>query len=667
MISLRSLRKVARGFPVAVCLAWLPVIWGAADAAGQGFVLTTQSAGIVHNAIAPASPQAPTFAQVQSGGAAAGDFDGDGWVDLYVSRYFDQDLLYRNLGDGTFEDVTAMSFLGGIGQVETNGAAWGDIDNDGDLDLAVATLNESRHRLYINDGNGHFSEEGSSRGVNIDGNTVDTRGTSFSFGDYDNDGYLDMYVTAWKDFLPSTTPIQARLFRNLGATNPGHFEDATTSAGVGMEITSGIHKGKELSFTPRFSDLDRDGLLDLAVIADGKTSRIFWNNGDGTFDDGTAAAGINTGTNDMGFTLGDFNGDGLLDWFATSIGHGTGSHPSGNRLFLNDGDRTFTDITDQAGIREGGWGWAADAFDFDNDGDLDIAHSNGMTVGTAAQRQSVFFRNDGTRLQPQFTNVANEVGITDSDEGRGLLTFDYDRDGDLDLFIVNYRAAPLLYRNEGGNEGHWLRVRTLGDTSNRDGVGAYVTVIPDLETPSEVYVHEINANSNYLAQSEITAHFGLAEWETVDRVIVAWPSGLVQEFDNLATNQELLIAEGLLPDFDHDDTVSGLDLHFWAEHFGEKFVTAGSPGDAQWDGDVDGGDFLAWQRQFGRTVVSGIHSNGAIVIVPEPSAVGLLVAAWLAIFLPGRRKANPAKVNSPRASVLGSGTPMTSAGERFAP
>jgi hypothetical protein len=147
----------------------------------QGFSDVTIAAGITHNAVPPNCPTcAPSFAEVQTGGAAAGDYDGDGWTDLFVTRYFDSDILYRNNGDGTFSDATNAAFPDGIGVHETNGAAWGDIDNDGDLDLAVATLNESRHLLYINDGLGAFSEQGASRGLLVAGGLPTTAGTSFS-------------------------------------------------------------------------------------------------------------------------------------------------------------------------------------------------------------------------------------------------------------------------------------------------------------------------------------------------------------------------------------------------------------------------------------------------------------------------------------------------------
>jgi hypothetical protein len=623
---------------VALCLAAAPGL----SFAQPMFVNVTTAAGLNHNTIPPNCPScAPTFAQEQSGGAAAGDFDGDGWVDLFVTRYFDSDLLYRNNGDGAFSDATAAAFPGGIGVHETNGAAWGDVDNDGDLDLAVATLNESRHLLYINNGAGQFAEEGAMRGVLVAGGPPTTQGTSFSMGDYDRDGYLDMYVTEWRGFGATAPPVQARLFRNRGAAAPGHFIDVTAAAGVGLDLSTGPHAGQSLSFTPRFADFDRDGLPDLAVASDGGTSRLFWNNGDGTFSDGTTAAGINTGTNDMGLTTADFNGDGLLDWFVTSIGHGSGIHPSGNRLFLNNGDRTFADATYAAGVREGGWGWGAEALDFDNDGDLDIAHTNGMGVWETDQTR--FFYNLGSRTNPQYANLAGPLGVTDAGFGRGLLTLDYDRDGDQDMLIVNYASPPILYRNDGGNAKDWLEVRTVGASSNRDGVGAYLKVTPDLGAPDVYYVAEITASSTYLAQSEMVAHFGLGDVAIIDQIDIAWPSGYTQSFTDVAPNQRITIAEGLVADFDGDDDVDMADLARWTSHAGMTGGAAPSLGDANRDGDVDGADFLVWQRELGRTVESGLSvSAPAQAAVPEASGLALVAAAIaLTASRNGFRRATP--------------------------
>ncbi|RIK79132.1 MAG: hypothetical protein DCC67_10850 [Planctomycetota bacterium] len=622
-------------YAVGLAIAW-SIAFDANAARGQAFTNATAAAGITHNSALPNCPTCgPTFAQEQSGGAAAGDFDGDGWVDLYVTRYFDSDVLYRNNRDGTFSDVTLTAFPGGVGNRQTNGAAWGDVDNDGDLDLAVATLNESRHLLYINDGLGRFAEEGATRGVHVTGEPL-TSGTSVSMGDYDRDGYLDMYIAEWRGFTADSIPAQARLFRNLGAEAPGHFSDVTASAGVAMDVVSWPLAGKSLSFTPRFSDLDRDGHTDIAVASDSKTTRLSWNNGDGTFVNGTAAAGIATGTNDMGFTLADFNRDGWLDWFVTSIGRGTGVHPSGNRLFLNNGNRTFTDVTQAAGVREGGWGWGAEALDFDNDGDLDIAHTNGM--GIAAPDRTMLLRHTGDFAAPQFVDASAESGITDAGQGRGLLTLDYDRDGDLDLFIVNFGEPPILYRNDGGNAGNWIAIKTVGSQSNRDGIGAYVTLTPDVNQPGVVYVAEIDGSSSYLSQSEMTAHFGLGDIATIDRIEIVWPSGYRQTLADVAVNQRITVAEGLFSDFNGDEQVTAADLAAWGGRFGDS-STADPAGDADRDGDVDGADLLMWQRQFGRTV--GGAAASAQAAVPEASSAGVAMAGGVAALvgsLPRRRR-----------------------------
>jgi hypothetical protein len=620
---------------VAIVLAPLPV-------RAQTFTNVTVAAGFTHNAVPPNCPTcAPTFNEEHAGAAAAGDYDGDGWVDLYVTRYWDAGVLYRNNHDGTFTDVTATSFPGDIQNYEMNGAAWGDLDNDGDLDLAVATMYEARHLLYFNDGQGVFSEQGASRGIQITTALPETAGSSIAMGDFDRDGYLDMYFTEWRSFSTNSNPSQARLFRNLGAAAPGHFVDVTAAAGVTMDRAVNPQANKALSFTPRFSDLDRDGLTDIAVVSDGGTSRMFWNNGDGTFSNRTGAAGIATGTNDMGFALADFNGDGLLDWFATSIAGNEDAHPYGNRLFMNDGDRTFTDVTTQTGVRMGGWGWGADAFDFDNDGDVDIVHTNGFSIADADQTR--LFKNTGTRTSPQFVDVATSLGVTDAAQGRGLVSFDYDRDGDVDFFIVNNNSAPVLYRNDGGSTaGDWLRIRAVGTESNRDGIGAFITVTPNLDHPEAIYVAEIDGSSNYLGQSELTAHFGLGEVSSIDQIDVQWPSGYVQRFTDVAPNQSLTITEGLFADFNRDGQVDGDDLALWQS----EFATGGAgASDADGDGDVDGSDFLCWQRSLGRTVANPIVGEAAIAMaasVPEPATLELLLG-MAAVVLTILRDASPVR------------------------
>jgi hypothetical protein len=611
-------------FVVTQALAAGLVLGGLHDAGAATFSDVTTAAGISFF-YDPKSPFTIPVEEFLTGGAAAGDFDNDGWVDLYITRHYAPDILYRNNGNGTFSDVTATAF-GNLPTRNTNGVGWGDIDNDGDLDLYASSVGQLQHFLYVNDGAGHFTEQAVARGAGVGDGSRTTSGMSVSFGDYDNDGWLDLYVGEWRN--DESVPVQARLLRNLGAANPGHFEDTTNAAKVNMDLTTGYGAYHSFAFTPRFADFDRDGRQDIAVASDFHTSRLFWNNGDGTFADGTAAMGVTLGNADMGFAVGDVNGDGLLDWFNTDIYIAPG-FVDGNRLFINNGDRTFTDATTAAGVRNAGYGWGTEMFDYDNDGDLDIIATNGFTDPPAPSDRVRFFENDGDAV---FTEKAILLGITNIAQGRGLLTFDYDNDGDLDTFIANNHQAPVLYQNNGGNANDWLSIRTVGTTSNAEGVGAFITVTLDLDHPDETLVWEVTGSSSFLAQSEKLAHFGLGpNADTVDLIQIEWPaSGVVQQFTDIAPNQLLTIIERL-PDYNSNGTVDAADYLVWRRFMGTT-VSPWTNGDGNGDGVVNESDYFAWRQSFGRAIItaSGGAAGTGAAVVPEPAASALACLALLA-------------------------------------
>lgn len=264
--------------------------------------------------------------------------------------------------------------------------------------------------------------------------------------------------------------------------------------------------------------------------------------------------------NGMGSTIADFDGDGHLDWFVTAIERNEGNWLYRNKGLDANGDSLgFEDVTDAAGVRDGGWGWGTSFLDYDNDGDQDLIMTNGYPFDiNYLDDQMRLWRNDGGT----FTEIATGSGVTDTGQGRGLLTFDYDRDGDLDVFVVNNEDHPVLYRNDGGNDNDWLQIETEGTVSNRDGIGAFIKVILDQSDPDNFIVQHIDGGSNFLAQNEMIAHFGLGDLaagiETVDLVEIHWPSGIVQKLADVPLNSRFTAVEPRFTRFGPEEQGPGI-------------------------------------------------------------------------------------------------------------
>ncbi|MEE4303793.1 MAG: CRTAC1 family protein [Wenzhouxiangella sp.] len=477
---------------------------------------------------------------LHAGGAVAGDIDGDGDLDLLVMRGMHSPRLFLNNGQAQFSDGTTAAGLAGIGGLP-NGALLADVTGDGALDLLLGGIARDRSnpdsytpmRLFVNDGHGNFSDATAHSNL---ASSLDSH--SMAMADIDRDGDLDLFVTYWHHETASAT---GHLWRNLG---PGQFEDISVAAGLGQWYSS---ENSLYNFTPTFTDLDGDGWPDLLISADFGHSRVFLNQGDGTFADATDRHVI-TDENGMGSTVGDFDNDGDFDWFVTSIWDDETSPyygTSGNRLYSNDGSGGFADITESAGVREGGWGWGACAADFDNDGWLDIYMVNGYQTHAARflGQPARLFMNDG---DGSFTERAQARNVATSGQGRAVVCFDSDGDGHVDILVQNSHAfgetavQPQFYRNR-GSDNNWLGIRLEGPPGNRHAIGTRIR----LEAAGLEQTREIRAGGSYLSSQSPGAHFGLGDAAVVDRVTIQWPDGRTSTFEDIAGNRNLEI--------DHDE------------------------------------------------------------------------------------------------------------------
>ncbi|MGE3181976.1 MAG: FG-GAP-like repeat-containing protein [Phycisphaerae bacterium] len=486
-------------------------------------------------------------------GGAVGDFNNDGWEDLYiVSGGTAPDRLYINQSGSFVNQSTAW----GITSAHMGaGVAVGDYNNDGWLDIFVASygptggpMSIGQHRLLRNNAGTGFTNVAVAAGVNWSDTTINAFGAAF--GDYDLDGDLDLYITGWRTGASSAGGN--RLFRNNGN---GTFTDVTLAAG--------LHESTLHGFAVRFVDMNGDRYPEILVAGDFYSSRYYVNNTDGTFSNQTAASGAGLDCNGMGTTIGDFDNDGDQDWYVTNIYRGDTmpSAPCGNRLYLNAGGNLFDEVAEAAGVIDGRWGWGTVAVDLDQDGRLDIVADNGYSDSDLGPMQwedqpKRVYQNNGDLT---FTDVAQSAGYTRTGQGRGVVNFDFDNDGDQDIGVFSFAEPFELYRNDSINAGNWLRVRLNTSAVTGLAPNGFGTRLL-ARTGAFWQTRYVDGGSNYLSQSELSAHFGLGGATFVDELRIEWADGDVLVEENVAAGQTLVVSALLRGDANCDGAVSVADI-----------------------------------------------------------------------------------------------------------
>ncbi len=497
-------------------------------------------------------------------GVAIFDYDNDGWPDIFLVNgttlegfaggQASSNHLYRNNHDGTFTDVTTKAGLtaNGWGQ----GVCAGDYDNDGWEDLYVTYY--GKNRLYHNQ-NGVFTEIGDQSGV---AGTGKAWGTGCAFVDYDRDGLLDLMVANYVDFDVSNAPAPGErascvwkgvpvmcgprglpgskniLYHNQGN---GKFENVTAKAKI--DQTSGHY-----AFSVSTLDFDDDGWPDIYVACDSTPSILYHNNHDGTFTDVAVVAGAAYNEDGreqagMGTTIADYDGDGRLDIFKTNFSDDTST------LYHNNGNGTFDDVTFAAGLglytRYLGWGTMF--VDFDNDSWPDLLLINGhvypevdkQNLGSSYEEPRILYHNNGNKT---FSDVSAQAGpgITTVHAGRGLAMGDLWNDGRMSAVISNMNAPPSLLVNQVRYPNHWVGLKAMGTKSNRDGIGARITV----KVGARTLVDEVRSGSSYDSNNDIRIHFGLGAATKIDWVQIRWPSGVNERFENISADSIQIVKEG---------------------------------------------------------------------------------------------------------------------------
>jgi enediyne biosynthesis protein E4 len=538
--------------------------------AGVNFVNVAKSAGLNVKFVFGGEHKNKYLLETTGCGAAFYDYDNDGWLDIFLvngSRLAgfpagEQPInrLFKNNRDGTFTDVTVKAGLAHSGWGQ--GVCIGDYDNDGFEDLFVSYF--GHNVLYHNNGDGTFTDVSEKAGV---AGTGKAWGTGCAFVDYDRDGKLDLFVANYIDMDLATAPVPESgpcLYKGVmvacgppglnGSKNllyhnngDGTFTDVSKSAGI--EQANGTYGLGVLT-----GDFDNDGWPDIYVADDSTASLMYQNQKNGKFQDISLDAGCALSADGkpqagMGVSAGDYDLDGNLDIVKTNF---AGDTPT---LYHNLGGATFEDVTFQAGLGKHTQflGWGCGFLDFDNDGWPDILICNGhvypeveqlRTEAGYAQRKLLYRNLRNGRFEDISMNVG--LGISEPTASRGCAFGDFDNDGDVDFVVNCVNDFPQLVRCDSSLQNNWIKVRTIGTKSNRSGIGARLRCVVQMpgETKPHQQIDEVRSGGGYLSQSDLRVHFGIGKASKVDLLEIRWPSGLVQTLNDVKANQLIYVKEG---------------------------------------------------------------------------------------------------------------------------
>lgn len=506
--------------------------------AQKRFTNVTESSGIKHQFV--------VFEGMFGGGAVVIDINNDGWDDVFLTGGTADDALYLNTKNGAFKNIYDSSGLTDSRKFVTQGAATADINKDGWLDLFVTTITfrdtvkripRAENLLFLNNGDLTFRNVTEEFGLK----DLQSFSTGVSFGDFDLDGFTDAYVGNYffgyegklsyindSDIVKSSQTAAPYLLKNIDGKK---FVDVSREYNLNF---------KGFGFGGSFTDYDRDNDLDLFINHDfgyKATPNIFLENEfpDENLLDRTKQLNLDLQINAMGTAIGDYDNNGLMDYYVTNIRF--------NRFMVNHGkNNAFTEEAKAKGMDFVSISWGANFADFDHDLDVDLFVSNGDLNPNDVPLADYYFEN----TKANFKEIAPMVGLNDYGIGRGSVVFDMDNDGDLDVLVVNqkpvfdYPVASFtnVFRND-STKGNWLKIRLTGTESDRNGIGALIEVAVNGVT----MIREVDGGSSHLSQNSLTTHFGLANATKVDYVKVIWPGGKTQVLTDQIANQLLFIEE----------------------------------------------------------------------------------------------------------------------------